>query len=194
MTADSTAHRRFAAVQKVMDRVNSVSAMFAGLCLAGMVLAVAVAVFVRLLYTYTGIRLAAPWGEEVARYLMIASVFIGGAVAAGQKRLIGVDAFVAVMPPRVSRWLAVVAHLLTLSLVLMITWQAIMLVEFGMRQWSPVLRMPMAAVYGGVLVGAVLMVANVAVLVVGTLLGVEDPEAPAPTDVSGNVRDVGGVE
>lgn len=158
-----------------MVTVNGWATKLAGLLLGGMVAAIAISVSVRLLYSYTGIRLSAPWAEEVGRYLMVASVFLGGAVAAFQKRLIGVDAFVSMMPKKLARWARAVAHLLTLGFALLIVWQAVVLVDFGLRQWSPVLRMPMAAVYAWVVLGAALMAANTLLHMVGEIIGAREP-------------------
>jgi len=169
------AHPRYDACRTTMAAVNGWATRLAGLLLGGMVAAIAVSVSVRLLYSHTGIRLSAPWAEEVARYLMVASVFLGGAVAAFQKRLIGVDAFVSMMPEKLARWMRAVAHLLTLGLALLIVWQAAALVEFGLRQWSPVMRMPMALVYAWVLLGATLMAANTLLHTIGEIIGAEEP-------------------
>jgi len=167
------AHPRYEACRAAMAVVNDWATKLAGLLLGGMVAAIAVSVSVRLLYSYSGIRLSAPWAEEVARYLMVASVFLGGAVAAFQKRLIGVDAFVSMMPSRLARWMRAFAHLLTLGFALLIVWQAAALVEFGLRQWSPVMRMPMAFVYAWILLGAALMAANTVLHMIGEIIGAE---------------------
>ncbi|MFC3703621.1 TRAP transporter small permease [Devosia honganensis] len=173
MSDKTFAHPRYEACRAAMAVVNDWATKLAGLLLGGMVAAIAVSVSVRLLYSYSGIRLSAPWTEEVARYLMVASVFLGGAVAAFQKRLIGVDAFVSMMPSRLARWMRAFAHLLTLGFALLIVWQAAALVEFGLRQWSPVMRMPMAFVYAWILLGAALMAANTVLHMIGEIIGAE---------------------
>lgn len=173
MSDKTFAHPRYEACRAAMAAVNDWATKLAGLLLGGMVAAIAVSVSVRLLYSYSGIRLSAPWTEEVARYLMVASVFLGGAVAAFQKRLIGVDAFVSMMPSRLARWMRAFAHLLTLGFALLIVWQAAALVEFGLRQWSPVMRMPMAFVYAWILLGAALMAANTVLHMIGEIIGAE---------------------
>lgn len=111
MSERCASHERFLALQRAMHALNNMAEKCAGLFLLGMIIAISVSVFARLLYTYTGIPLSAPWAEELARYLMVGSVFIGGAVAAYHLRLIGVDVFVGLVPERLARWLRLLSHL-----------------------------------------------------------------------------------
>ncbi|WP_258231547.1 TRAP transporter small permease [Achromobacter pulmonis] len=138
-----------------------------------MIVAISVSVFARLLYTYTGIPLSAPWAEELARYLMVGSVFIGGAVAAYHLRLIGVDVFVSMVPESVARWLRLLSHLLTLVLALLLVWKSARLIELGLKQWSPAMELPMTYVYALMAVGCVLMCANTLTNAVRELLNVQ---------------------
>jgi len=163
-------HERFRSLQQRMKKVNNFAQKCAGLFLLGMVLAVSISVFARLLYTYTGIPLSATWAEEVSRYLMVGTVFVGGAVAAYELRLIGVDAFMTMAPPRLARWLRLVAHVLTLVFALLLVWKSTRLIELGLKQWSPAMEIPMAYVYSLMFIGCVLMSANTLVHVIGELL------------------------
>ena len=79
MSERSASHMKFMALQRTMNTVNNVAEKCAGLLLLGMIVAISISVLARLLYTYTGIPLSAPWAEEIARcYMMVGSVFIGG--------------------------------------------------------------------------------------------------------------------
>lgn len=173
MTGRSPSHQRFLALQRFMTSMNNVAEKCAGLFLLGMIVAISVSVFARLLYTYTGIPLSAPWAEELARYLMVGSVFIGGAVAAYHLRLIGVDVFVSMVPESVARWLRLLSHLLTLVLALLLVWKSARLIELGLKQWSPAMELPMAYVYALMAVGCVLMCANTLTNAVRELLNVQ---------------------
>lgn len=166
-------HPRYRAWQAHIDIANDWITKLAGLCLGGMVLGICASVGVRVLFTYFNIRLSAPWGEEVARYLMVWSVFLGGAVAAGQGRLIGVEALVMAVPKAIARVMRVAGHVCSLLLFMIIAWQAVTLIDFGMNQTSPVMRLPMAWVYAGMLLGTLCMALNTVMLVAAELLGVE---------------------
>lgn len=170
MNGYAVPHKRFALSQRIMRRINNISEKCAGLFLMGMVAAVSISVFARLLYTYTGISLSTTWAEELSRYLMVGSVFIGGAVAAYDLRLIGVDAFMTIVPEHIARWLRIAAHLFTLVFALLLVWKSTRLIELGLKQWSPAMEVPMAYVYSLMFVGCALLAANVLMHVVGELL------------------------
>lgn len=175
MSECSASHKKFMALQRTMTAVNNAAEKCAGLLLLGMIIAISVSVFARLIYTYTGISLSAPWAEEIARFMMVGSVFIGGAVAAYHLRLIGVDVFVSLVPERIARWLRLLSHVLTLVLALLLVWKSIRLIELGLKQWSPALEMPMAYVYSMMAIGCLLMCANTLTNAVKELLNVESP-------------------
>src|SRR5690606_28538055 len=133
-------------------------------------------VFARLLYTYIGIPLSVPWAAELGRYMMVGSVFIGGAVAAYHLRLIGVDVFISAVPERIARWLRFFSHLLTLVLALLLVWKSTQLIGLGLRQSSPAMEVPMAYVYTLMFIGCVLMCANTLTHAVRELLNVQLPQ------------------
>lgn len=173
MAGYCASHERFQTLQRIMNSINGAAEKCAGLFLIGMVLAISISVFVRLLYTYSGIPLSTPWAEELGRFMMVGSVFLGGAVATYRLRLIGVDAFIGMVPESVARWLRVVAHVLTLMLALLLAWKSIRLLELGLRQTSPAMEMPMAYIYVFMFIGCVLMSLNTLTHVVKELANVE---------------------
>ena len=175
MSRSSASHEKFQAWQRIMASINSVAEKCAGLLLLGMVIAISISVFARLLYTYTGIPLSVPWAEELGRYMMVGSVFIGGAVAAHYLRLIGVDVFVSAIPESIARWLRILAHILTLALALLLVWKSTQLIGLGLKQWSPAMEVPMAYVYTLMCIGCVLLCANTFTHAVRELLDVQLP-------------------
>lgn len=175
MNGQPSSHNKFRAWQRIMTSINSVAEKCAGLFLLGMVISISISVFARLLYTYTGVPWSVPWAEELGRYMMVGSVFIGGAVAAYHLRLIGVDVFITAIPERIARWLRFLAHVLTLALALLLVWKSIQLIQLGLRQWSPAMEMPMAYVYILMGIGCVLMCANTFTHAVRELLNVDLP-------------------
>ncbi|KAI1696212.1 tripartite ATP-independent periplasmic transporter, dctQ component domain-containing protein [Ditylenchus destructor] len=176
MNGHCASHRKFLALQRAMDSINNAAEKCAGLFLLGMIVAISVSVFARILSTYTGIPLSAPWAEELARYLMVGSVFIGGAVAAYHLRLIGVDVFASLVPERLARWLRLLSHVLTLALAVLLVWKSVRLIELGLKQWSPAMEMPMAYVYSLMAIGCLLMCANTLTNAAKELLKVDTPQ------------------
>ncbi|MGB6106107.1 MAG: TRAP transporter small permease [Pusillimonas sp.] len=176
MKGYSASHEKFRAMQRIMTSINNAAEKCAGLFLLGMVIAISISVFARLLYTYTGIPISVPWAEELGRYMMVGSVFIGGAVAAYHLRLIGVDVLVSVIPEHIARWLRLLSHVLTLTLALLLVWKSIKLIELGLKQWSPAMEAPMAYVYSLMFAGCLLMCANTLTNVIKELLNVELPQ------------------
>lgn len=182
MAGYCASQERLQTLQRIMDSINGAVEKCAGLFLIGMVLAISISVFVRLLYTYTGIPFSTPWAEELGRFMMVGSVFLGGAVATYRLRLIGVDAFIGMVPEHVARWLRMVAHVLTLMLALLLAWKSVRLIELGMRQTSPAMEMPMAYIYVFMFIGCVLMSMNTFMHVIKELLNVEISQQGGETE------------
>src|SRR5690625_244243 len=81
-----------------MDKVNRIVSMLLSLIFGVMVLVIFFQVLIRFVFPYLGIQLNFPWTEELARYLMIWSVFLGGALATRRGQLLAVDAIVFALP------------------------------------------------------------------------------------------------
>jgi TRAP-type transport system small permease protein len=151
-----------------MDAVNATLTRLCGVALAGMVLAVFIGVLARFVFTHTSLRISVPWTEEVSRYLMIWTVFVGGGIACRHGKLIGVEFVVGALPAPVGRALKYLSLLLAggfYALLCFVGWQW---VEFGQSQTSPVLEIPMLTINLAMFVGGVLMALNTATLVLDT--------------------------
>lgn len=149
-----------------VDALNGLLLRLCGVALALMVASVAYGVLVRFILTAFEIQIAAPWTEEVSRYLMIWTVFVGGAVAARQAKLIGVEALVHALPAPAGKAIKYLSHLISISFYATIFVVGVQWIEFGESQTSPVLEMPMTYVYSSMAVGAAFMLLNTVALVV----------------------------
>lgn len=152
----------------VMDRVTTILTMVCGTALGLMVLSVALGVLVRFVFTHTSYRISVSWTEEVSRYLMIWTVFLGGAVAARSGKLIGVEFVVHALPAlpgRVIKYVALALSIVFYALLCVVGWQW---VEFGLSQTSPVLQMPMAVINLAMLAGGFVMALNTIALILDT--------------------------
>ena len=96
---------------------------------------------------------SAAWTEEIARYLLIATVFTGAAVGVAKNNHIQVDFLYRHLPHAVCRLLAVwvdLIRVLFLGAAVVLTWQ--MMGKLGTYQMT-VINLPMNIVYGVVMVG-----------------------------------------
>jgi TRAP-type C4-dicarboxylate transport system permease small subunit len=123
-----------------------------------------------------------PWTEEVSRYLMIWTVFIGAGIACRHGKLIGVEFVVSALPAAAGRAVKNLSLLLSAcfyALLCFIGWQW---VEFGNSQTSPVLEIPMLTINLAMVVGGVLMALNTAALAVAAHLAGKDIRHVAEDD------------
>lgn len=149
----------------LMDRVTAILTTVCGAALGLMVLSVAIGVLARFVFTHTSYRISVPWTEEVSRYLMIWTVFLGGAVAARSGKLIGVEFVVQALPAlpgRVVKYTALTLSIMFYALMCLVGWKW---VEFGLSQTSPVLEVPMTVINLAMLVGGFVMALNTVALI-----------------------------
>ena len=97
---------------------------------------------------------SASWTEEIARYLLIAVVFVGATIGVAKNSQIQVDFFYRHMPPAVGRWLSRAVDLLRIAFfaaAVVLTGQ--MMLKLGSNTRMTIIDAPMNLVYGVVLLG-----------------------------------------
>lgn len=160
--ADHRTQHRFV---QFMDTVNHNLTRLCGVALAAMVLSVFIGVLARFVFTHTSVRFSVPWTEEVSRYLMIWTVFVGAGIACRHGKLIGVEFVVSALPAPIGRAVKYLSLLLAgffYALLCVVGWEW---VKFGQSQTSPVLELPMVTINLAMMVGGVLMALNTTALV-----------------------------
>jgi TRAP-type C4-dicarboxylate transport system permease small subunit len=104
------------------------------------------------------------WVEEVSRYLMIWAAFVGSGLALRVGGHIAIDTLPGALAPAAARWLrAAIVGIVGASL-LVLTWLGIEYARFGWEQETPVLGWSFGQVYLAIPVGAVLMLAHLALV------------------------------
>jgi TRAP-type transport system small permease protein len=101
---------------------------------------------------------SASWTEEIARYLLIASVFTGAAIGVAKNNHIQVDFFYRHMPDRMSFWmsrLVDVLRVLFFAAAVGLTVQ--MMLKLGATTRMTIIDLPMNLVYGVCLLGFAMM-------------------------------------
>lgn len=97
---------------------------------------------------------SASWTEEIARYFLIATVFVGAAIGVAKNNHIQVDFFYRYMPAGMARALATAVDVLRIAFfgaAIFLTIQ--MMVKLGQTARMTIVDLPMNLVYGVCLVG-----------------------------------------
>lgn len=108
-------------------------------------------------FTRYALNDSASWTEEIARYLLIATVFVGAAVGVRKNNHIHVDFFYHVLPRWLMRPLSVAVDLVRIAFLGYATWLTYKLIERIGGQPMSVIDWPIGLVYAFVLVGFALM-------------------------------------
>jgi TRAP-type C4-dicarboxylate transport system permease small subunit len=96
---------------------------------------------------------SAAWTEEIARYLLIATVFTGAAIGVAKNNHIQVDFFYRFMPTALSRWMAIFVDVVRIAFfgaATVLTFQ--MMQKLGSYKMT-IIDLPMNLVYGVVMAG-----------------------------------------
>jgi TRAP-type transport system small permease protein len=97
---------------------------------------------------------SAAWTEEISRYLLIATVFIGASIGVAKNNHIQVDFFYRYLPPRLSRVLASAVDVLRIAFFGSAIWLTFqMMLRLGQTARMTIVDLPMNIVYGVCLVG-----------------------------------------
>jgi TRAP-type C4-dicarboxylate transport system permease small subunit len=108
-------------------------------------------------FTRYALNDSAAWTEEIARYFLVATVFVGAAMCVRRNNHIQVDFFYRVLPRRLMRAMATLVDIVRVAFLaycVVLTWQ--LMQRIGSSRMA-VVELPMGLVYGAVLAGFVLM-------------------------------------
>ena len=101
---------------------------------------------------------SAAWTEEIARYLLIATVFTGATLGVAKNNHIQVDFFYRYMPRRMGRAMATLVDVLrTLFFATAVVLTVLMMLKLGSNSRMTMVDLPMNWVYGTCLVGFAMM-------------------------------------
>ncbi len=96
---------------------------------------------------------SAAWTEEIARYLLIATVFVGAAIGVAKNNHIQVDFFYRFMPPWLGRAMGLLADVMRIAFLgaaTVLTWQMMARME---NYKMTIIDLPMNIVYGVCMLG-----------------------------------------
>jgi TRAP-type transport system small permease protein len=104
---------------------------------------------------------SAAWTEEIARYLLIATVFTGAAIGVGKNNHIQVDFFFRYLPARICRALATLVDVLRIAFFgAAVVLTIMMMMKLGSNSRMTMVDLPMNVVYGVCLFGFAVMCAR----------------------------------
>lgn len=134
-------------INAFLDRFEDYLAVF---CFGLMCIVVLVSVFLRYVVQYPF-----PWGEELARYLMVWGIFLGISTGVRKKAHLGVEAFVNLTPKKMRRGISFLSQLLVIVTYLWMSYLSIDLIMTmkANGQSSPSMRIPMYLVYSALPLG-----------------------------------------
>lgn len=135
-----------------MRRLNQSLRIVIGLLIVTLVASVTVGIFFRYVLSQS-----LYWATEVPNVLLIWIVFLGSVVAFYERRHIAFTALVELLPPRLSRLVAVLAELIVLGFVLFMTWYGWSIVTQAMSSLSDALKVPRGYFYLCVPISGALM-------------------------------------
>ncbi|AXF55295.1 TRAP transporter small permease [Salicibibacter kimchii] len=169
---------------RIVDWINKQMSRLIGLSLLVMTIVIFLQVMTRFVFTAVDIYISIPWAEELARYLMIWIVFIGGALATRHAKLIAVDALVFAVPKVPGKLIKIFAHILSLLFYVCLLIIGIQWANIGLTVRAPVMGFSMIYVYLAMAVGAGLMILNTITLFIDTALNKKDIRDPTSNEVN----------
>ena len=108
-------------------------------------------------FTRYALNNSASWTEEIARYLLVATVFIGAAIGVAKNNHIQVDLLYRWLPARLARSLATIVDVLRLAFcAAMAVYTGLMMQKMSGMQMT-VIDLPMNLLYGACLLGFAVM-------------------------------------
>jgi TRAP-type transport system small permease protein len=115
-----------------------------------------VIVFVQVIARYV-MHDSLSWSEEIARYLLVWTIFLSAGYVLGQGAHIFLDVVFNAFPKKLQKIFRLISNLLLLAFSYVVTQYGIELVQVGMKQKSSAVGIPMSLVYLAIPVGGGLL-------------------------------------
>ena len=153
---------------------------FEGYCCVVMLIAMSIIVFIQVIFRFV-LRASLPWSEEVTRYLLVWTTFMGGAYCVRQKAHIGIEAFILLLPVKIRKIVGILVMMCCIALCLAIVkfgWD-ITLMVLRRNQLAPALQMPIGYAYIAIPIGMTLFVVRYIQTIVVTIRDFNKKDEPA---------------
>lgn len=132
---------------------------FEGYCCIITLAAMSLVVFIQVVFRFV-VKASLPWSEELSRYLLVWTAFLGGAYGVRTGAHIGVEAFALLLPKKVQKVLAIFIMLASIVLCAVIAKYgfAIVQTQLSKGQLSPAMRIPMGYMYAAIPIGMIFFI------------------------------------
>jgi TRAP-type C4-dicarboxylate transport system permease small subunit len=170
---------------KAIDWMNVILRHVVGAMLGIMVIVVTLQIVVRFILPLLGVTAAAPWSEELARYLMVWCIFLGAAVATRSGALIAMESAVDALPENLGYAVRTLGLLITVAFFALLAWLGRRWMLFGWEETSTVMSLPMAWVYAAMPVGSVFAIVNILALMIESQQ--RRQQAPAASEAEASI-------
>lgn len=142
---------------------------FEGYCCVVFLAVMSVVVFIQVVFRWIGASL--PWTEEVSRYLLVWTTFMGGAYGVKTYAHIGVGAFTLLLPKKIRKALSIFVMVCGIILCGVIFHFGVRLVQlnFSIMQLTPAMRMPIAYMYLAIPIGMSCFILRYIINIYGTI-------------------------
>ena len=142
-----------------MDGLKKFLNNFEGYICIGTLTVMSVVVFWQVVCRYV-LKGSLPWSEELSRYLLVWTAYMGGAYGVRQGAHIGVEAFMLLFPKKIQKVVNIIVMIggvLLCALICYYGWQ-IVGTQLERNQLSPAMRIPMGYMYAAIPIGMILFI------------------------------------
>lgn len=136
------------------SRLDKIEIFIVTILLGAMIVVVFLQVFFRFI-----IKGSLPWSEELARYLMVWTVFIGASIGAKEGAHIGVEALVSIFPAKVKYFATLLTGFFCVffcGIIAVVSYKVVLFLNSS-GQLSPAMRLPIYWAYLSIPIGSILM-------------------------------------
>jgi len=156
---------------RTVDKFNKVLGYFLAIFLTIMSIVIFYQVFSRFV-----LKDSLRWSEELARYLMIWSVFIGSAIAIRKMELISVDAIKELLSEKSKSILVIFVYTISVAFLSVLVVYGFDMVTSVMKQTSPAMNISMGWAYAAIPVGSIFMIINCIAVILSNILKLKGRE------------------
>ena len=142
-------------IVKGIDQINRLVTWIVVLMLGVM----SVVVFMQVIFRYV-FHAALPWSEELARYIMVWTTFLGASLGIRYKALIGMEVLMNAVPKLVKRSVREFVTLFQILFLAVVLYYGAKMTIMTNNQVSAAMLIPMSWAYLGIPVGMGLMILN----------------------------------
>lgn len=162
-------------IHKVSDWLDKFGAVLSLIMLAAMVIITGLQIVFRVLFE------ALTWSEELCRYLLVWSTFVGASCVYKHAGHINITIVQDLLPPKARKILKLLVQVVCGIFFVMMIYYGFIYVGKQGAQLSPAMRIPMSFMYAAIPVGGILMGWH-AVDAILQLLFTKEEKAVAPID------------